>query len=117
MANTQLLRIVFAAIGSFVLFAALIFMPFAPLPIAAIGLSFGMGQAVIAAVLTAIMTAIILSPPLAIVFAITFLAPTVLLVRQALLSRQDADGRFIFFPLQQLILLTVGVTALGTTLL
>ena len=117
MANTQLLRIVFAAIGSFVLFAALIFMPFAPLPIAAIGLSFGMGQAVIAAVLTAIMTAIILSPPLAIVFAITFLAPTVLLVRQALLSRQDADGRFIFFPLQQLILLTLGVTALGTTLL
>ena len=117
MANTQLLRIVFAAIGSFVLFAALIFMPFAPLPIAAIGLSFGMGQAVIAAVLTAIMTAIILSPPLAIVFAITFLAPTVLLVRQALLSRQDADGRFIFFPLQQLILLTLGVTALGTALL
>lgn len=117
MANTQLLRIVFAAIGSFVLFAALIFMPFAPLPIAAIGLSFGMGQAVFAAVLTTMMTAIILSPPLAIVFVITFLAPTVLLVRQALLSRQGADGRFIFFPLQQLILLTLGVTALSTALL
>lgn len=117
MANTQLLRIVFAAIGSFVLFAALIFMPFAPLPIAAIGLSFGMGQAIITAVLAAVMTAIILSPPLAIVFAITFLAPTVLLVRQALLSRQDAEGRFIFYPLQQLILLTLGMTGIGAVLL
>ena len=97
MANTQLLRIVFAAIGSFVLFAALIFMPFASLPIAAIGLSFGMGQAVITAVLAAVMTAIILSPPLAIVFAITFLAPTVLLVRQALLSRQDAEMAALSF--------------------
>jgi hypothetical protein len=116
MANTQLLRIVFAAIGSFMLFAALIFMPFAPLPIAAIGLSFGMGQAVLAAVAAAIITAIILTPSLAIVFAITFLAPTVFLVRQALLSRQDEDGHFIFFPLQQLILLTLGMTGLGAVL-
>ncbi|MDA8625129.1 YybS family protein [Alphaproteobacteria bacterium] len=117
MANTQLLRIVFAAIGSFVLFAALIFMPVAPAPVAAIGLSFGVAQAVMVSALAIIMTAIILSPPLAIVFAITFLVPTVVLVRQALLSRQDESCDYIFFPLQQLILLALGMTAIGTILL
>ena len=117
MANTQLLRVVLAAIGSFVLFAALIFMPFAPVPVAAIGLSFGVAQAVMVSALAIIMTAIILSPPLAIVFAITFLVPTVVLVRQALLSRQAKNGDFVFFPLQQLILLTLGMTGIGTILL
>jgi hypothetical protein len=117
MANTQLLRIVFAAIGSFVLFAALIFMPFAPLPIAAIGLSFGIGQAIATAVLATVITAIILSPPLALVFAITFLAPTVFLIRQALLSRQDDEGRFYFYPLQTLILLTLILTGSGAVMM
>ena len=117
MANTQLLRIVFAAIGSFVLFAALVFMPFAPLPVAAIGLSFGITQAVITAVVAAVLTAIILSPPLAIVFAITFLAPTLVLVRQGLLSRQTADGKFVFFPLTQMIVLALAMTGIGTFLI
>ena len=117
MANTQLLRIVFAAIGSFVLFAALIFMPFAPVPVAAIGLSFGVAQAAMVAALAIMMTAIILSPPLAMVFAITFLVPTIVLVRQALLSRQAANGHYIFFPLTQLIMLTLGMTGIGASLL
>jgi hypothetical protein len=117
MANTQLLRIVFAAIGSFVLFAALIFMPFAPVPVAAIGLSFGVVQAAMVAALAIMMTAIILSPPLAMVFAITFLVPTIVLVRQALLSRQAANGDYIFFPLTQLIMLTLGMTGIGASLL
>lgn len=117
MANTQLLRIVFAAIGSFVLFAALIFMPFAPVPVAAIGLSFGAAQAAMVAALAIMMTAIILSPPLAMVFAITFLVPTIVLVRQALLSRQAANGDYIFFPLTQLIMLTLGMTGIGASLL
>ena len=117
MANTQLLRIVFAAIGSFVLFAALIFMPFAPVPVAAIGLSFGVAQAAMVAALAIMMTAIILSPPLAMVFAITFLVPTIVLVRQALLSRQAANGDYIFFPLTQLIMLTLGMTGIGASLL
>ncbi len=115
MANTQLLRIVFAAIGSFVLFAALIFMPFAPVPVAAIGLSFGVAQAAMVAALAIMMTAIILSPPLAMVFAITFLVPTIVLVRQALLSRQAANGDYIFFPLTQLIMLTLGMTGIGAS--
>jgi hypothetical protein len=117
MANTQLLRIVFAAIGSFVLFAALIFMPFAPVPVAAIGLSFGVAQAIMVSALAIIMAAIILSPALAIVFAISFLVPTVVLVRQALLSRQADDGAYIFFPVQQLIVLALGMTGIGTGLL
>ena len=117
MANTQLLRIVFAAIGSFVLFAALIFMPFAPVPVAAIGLSFGVAQAIMVSALAIIMAAIILSPALAIVFAISFLVPTVVLVRQALLSRQADDGAYIFFPVQQLIVLALGMTGIGTDLL
>jgi hypothetical protein len=63
------------------------------------------------------MTAIILSPPLAMVFAITFLVPTIVLVRQALLSRQAANGHYIFFPLTQLIMLTLGMTGIGASLL
>ena len=62
------------------------------------------------------MTAIILSPPLAIVFAITFGSDRIA-CPAALLSRQDAEGRFIFYPLQQLILLTLGMTGIVAVLL
>ena len=117
MANAQLLRIAFAAIGSFMLFAVLIFMPFAPLPIALIGLSFGVAQAILVAAVTALLTGLILTPPLALVFLITFLVPTVILLRQALMSRATDDDGFSFFPLQKIILLALGMTGLGTAFL
>ena len=117
MAQTQLLRIILAAIGGFVLFAAIFLMPFAALPLAAVGLAYGMTQAFFVALATVALTAFILTPPLAIVFAISFLLPTLILVRQALLSRQNEDGGYQFFPLDSLILLTLAMTGLGTVLI
>ncbi len=117
MAQTLLLRIILAAIGSFVLFAAIFLMPFSALPLAAIGLAYGVAQAFLVAVAAALLTAIILTPPLAIVFAISFLLPTVLLVRQSLLSRQLNNGGYQFFPLDNLILLALAMTGLGTVLI
>ena len=108
MAQTHMLRIILAAIGSFVLFAAIFLMPFASLPVAAVGL---------VALTASVITAVILTPALAIIFAISFLLPTVLMVRQSLLSRQQADGSYQFFPLHSLILLCLSMTGLGTVLI
>ena len=117
MAQTPMLRIVLAAIGSFVLFAAIFLMPFASLPLAAVGLAYGVTQAFLVALTATVITAIILTPPLAIVFAISFLLPTLLLVRQSLLSRAQDDGSYQFFPLSSLILLCLSMTGLGTVLI
>jgi hypothetical protein len=95
-----------------------------------IGLAYGAAQAAMVAVATLIISSVIMGPPLAIVFFIVFLAPTFVLVRQALLSRpreteevsrpQETDEKsapsFVFYPLQKLILLVLSLTGLGTVL-
>ena len=130
MTQSLLLRISVAAISSFVLFAAIFTLPFAALPMAYIGLAYGAAQAAMVAVATLIISSVIMGPPLAIVFFIVFLAPTFVLVRQALLSRpreteevsrpQETDEKsapsFVFYPLQKLILLVLSLTGLGTVL-
>ncbi len=116
MTQTLLLRIIMAAIGSFMLFAALFSLPFAALPMAYIGLSYGIAQAAMVAVGALALTAILLAPSLAIIFALMFLVPTLVLVRQALLSRQMEDGQFEFFPLEKLIVMTLAITGFGTLL-
>lgn len=116
MTQALLLRIIMAAIGSFMLFAALFSLPFAALPMAYIGLAYGVTQAALVGLGALALTGILLSPSLAFVFALMFLAPTLVLVRQALLSRPLADGAFEFFPLQRLILLTLAMTGCGTAL-
>ena len=123
MTQALLLRIILAATSSFVLFAAIFTLPFAALPMAYIGLAYGAAQAAMVAVATVIISGVILGPSLAIVFFFLFLLPTFVLVRQALLSRaQDSDPKaeaaptFVFYPLQNLILLTLAMTGLGTLL-
>jgi hypothetical protein len=130
MTQALLLRIIVAATSSFVLFAAIFTMPLAALPMAYIGLAYGAPQAAMVAVATLIISSVIMGPPLAIVFFIVFLAPTFVLVRQALLSRpreteevsrpQETDEKsapsFVFYPLQKLILLVLSLTGLGTVL-
>lgn len=130
MTQALLLRIIVAATSSFVLFAAIFTMPLAALPMAYIGLAYGAAQAAMVAVATLIISSVIMGPPLAIVFFIVFLAPTFVLVRQALLSRpreteevsrpQETDEKsapsFVFYPLQKLILLVLSLTGLGTVL-
>lgn len=117
MANTLLLRIILAAIGTFVLFAALIFLPFAGLPIAAIGLAYGITQAALVAVASMIMLGLFIAPSLAIAFGILFAAPILITLRQALLSRQTEDGAYVFYPLDRLILLVIGMCSIGTILI
>jgi hypothetical protein len=86
MANNLLLRIILAAIGTFVLFAALIFLPFAGLPMAAIGLAYGVTQAIIVALVTMALMGVLLAPSLSIAFGFVFAVPIVVALRQALLS-------------------------------
>ena len=117
MTQSLLLRISVAAISSFVLFAAIFTLPFAALPMAYIGLAYGLGPAVMVAGLAVVLTSVLLSPPLAIVFTIVFLLPSFAVVRQALLSRAvpaPQGPKFVFYPLQSLILMTLAITAVGT---
>ena len=117
MTQTLLLRIIMAAIGSFILFAAIFSLPFAALPMAYIGLTFGITQAGLVAVGAIALTALLMAPSLAIIFTIMFLAPTLVLVRQALLSRAMDDGTYEFFPLEKLIVLALAMTGIGTLLI
>tara|TARA_B110000971_G_scaffold221712_1_gene270108 strand:- start:1087 stop:2037 length:951 start_codon:yes stop_codon:yes gene_type:complete len=119
MTQALLLRITVAATSAFVLFAAIFTLPFAALPMAYVGLAYGATQAALVAGVTLLITGIILGPPLAITLLIVFLLPTYILVRQALLSRAQVANEedaptFVFYPLRNLILLTLAVSALGT---
>lgn len=116
MTQRLLLRIFVAAISSFVLFAALFSLPFSALPIAFIGLAYGVAQGALVALGVLILAATIMAPALAIIFAIVFAVPTIVLIRQALLSRQLKDGTYEFYPLQKLILLALAMTGIGTIL-
>ena len=117
MANTLLLRVILAAIGTVVLFAALIFLPFAGLPMAAIGLAFGLTQAALVALVAIGLLWLLLAPSLAIAFGFLFAAPILVTLRQALLSRQNEDGSFAFYPIDRLILLVVAMCSIGSVLI
>lgn len=117
MANRLLLRIILAAIGTFVLFAAIILLPFAGLPMAAIGLAFGVGQAALVALVSMFLIGFLTAPSLAFAFAFLFAAPLLIALSQALLSRQNDDGSFSFYPLHRLILLVIGMCSFGAVLM
>lgn len=117
MANNLLLRIILAAIGTVVLFAALIFLPFAGLPMAAIGLAYGLMQAALVALVSMVLLWLLMAPSLAIAFGFLFAIPILATLRQALLSRQLADGSFEFYPLDRLILLVIALCSGGAALI
>lgn len=119
MTQALLLRITLAAISGFMLFAALFSLPFAALPIAYVGLAYGLVQAALVAGGTMLLTGLLLSPALALVFFLMFLLPSWVLIRQALLSRPvDAAGtRFEFYPLDRLIIVALVMAGIGTSLL
>ncbi len=116
MSQNPFLRNVLAAITSFVLFTAFITLPFAAVPIAAIGLAFGLGQAIVTGGLAVLMAAIIMRPPITIMLSIMFVVPTLILVRQALLSRRDNE-KYKFYPAHRLILAALAISALGASLM
>lgn len=115
------LRAVFAAIASFLMFAALISLPFAGVPIAYIGLCYGLGLAIAAAIMTGVLTSVLLSPVLGIVFTLVFLVPSLMLLRQSLLSRPVTGGGadraaagWEFYPADRLILMGGALAAVST---
>lgn len=111
------LRSFVSALGGFLLFGGVITLPFAGVPLAYVGLSYGFGQAVATAALTLLMAATLLSVPIAITYAVLIIGPVLFLIRQSLLSRQTEDEAFEFYPLDKLILLGLAITAGGTVLI
>lgn len=116
MANNLLLRIILAAIGTIVLFAALIFLPFAGLPMAAIGLAYGVMQAALIALVAMVLLWVLMAPSLAIAFGFLFALPILVTLRQSLLSRRLEDGSFAFYPIDRLILLVIAMCGTGAVL-
>ena len=121
MSQSRPLRCVLAAIASLVLYAGLVTLPFAAVPVAAIGLAFGLADAAIAAAFAILLTGFLLTPSMAIIFAVFLLLPTLALLRRALMSRPAAkageDGEagdgFSFYPPRFLIEDTLLMTAAG----
>ena len=117
MLQSRLLRTAIAAILSFLLFAGFLTLPFAAIPVAAIGLAFGLAEAALVAAFVLLLTGILLTPTLAISFAILLILPVMWLVRMALLSRPMADGEptgFAFYPADRLMLIAMAIVSVGT---
>lgn len=83
---------------------------FVQLPIMLAGLTMGLAAALIAAATATVLSALIVGPLPALIYAIAFALPSILVVRQALLSRQDQAGLAWYPPgsiLAQLTLMVV----------
>ena len=125
MFQSRPLRTVIAAILGFLLFIGFITLPFAAIPVAAIGLAFGLGEAVLVAALTLLLTGLLASPALAFSFAILLVLPILFLVRMALLSRPrdpgdtktPQNGQYVFYPAQRLALIAMAIAGLGALIM
>lgn len=118
MFQSRPLRTAIAAILGFLLFIGFITLPFAAIPVAAIGLTFGLAEAVLVAAFTLLLTGLLASPPLAISFAILLILPILFLVRMALLSRPlDDSGQYVFYPAHRLMLMAMAIGGLGAAVM
>ncbi|MGI9510906.1 MAG: hypothetical protein ACR2QJ_16320 [Geminicoccaceae bacterium] len=97
-------------------FELALFSLFAPLPLMWVGLTTGLAAAIIAVVTAVVLNLLMVGPLSTFAFALTIAAPALLLVRQALLSRQTPDG-LVWYPpgmiLAQLCLLAIGGLAVA----
>lgn len=89
---------------------------FVQLPMILVGLTMGLSAALIAAATATVLSALIAGPMPALIFVIAFALPSLLVVRQGLLSRQDQTG-LVWFPpgliLAQLTVMAVLTLALA----
>jgi hypothetical protein len=112
MPASQLLLAVGAGLTGAILFAtllsgslwALALSYLAPLPLFVAGLAFGVGGVAVAAASASIAMATAGGFAIGLTFAITYAAPTLIMTRQALLHREDAEGRTVWFPAGSLVL-------------
>jgi len=93
---------------------AMVFAYVAQLPLFLAGLSLGAGASAIAAGVAAVVMLARGGVAFAMIFALLFLLPVVLLVRQALLARQTADGATEWYPAG---MLAGWLTGIGAALL
>jgi hypothetical protein len=83
----------------------------APLPLFAMGLGAGLISAATAGAAATALVGLIAGLIPALTFAALLVVPAVLLVRQALLSRIDADGRLEWYPPGRLVMWLTGIGA------
>lgn len=90
---------------------------FVQLPLMLAGLTMGLAAALIAIVTAVTVSALIAGPLPAMIFAIAFALPVLLVVRQALLSRQDQQHGVVWYPpgliLAQLTVMAITALALA----
>ena len=97
--------------------ALIVTTPLSGLPLAFIGLSYGLLQASFVALITVSLIAFI-SPMLAFSLGLMMFAPTLLLLRFALLSRAIPDSSdYEFYPFGHLILWATAITSIGSATL
>lgn len=83
----------------------------APLPLFAMGLGAGLISAATAGATATALVGLIAGLIPALTFAALLVAPAVVLIRQALLSRIDADGRLEWYPPGRLVMWLTGIGA------
>lgn len=96
------------AVGSV---GAIIFCYLAPLPLFAMGLGAGLISAATAGATATALVGLVAGLIPAVSFGVIFVAPVVMLVRYALLSRIDAQGRLEWYPVGRLLMWLVGAGA------
>ena len=117
LSRTNTKHLFFAVISSIVLSALIVTTPLSGLPLAFIGLSYGLLQASFVALITVSLIAFI-SPMLAFSLGLMMFAPTLLLLRFALLSRAIPDSSdYEFYPFGHLILWATAITSIGSAAL
>ena len=79
-------------------FALVLLSYFVQLPLMLAGLTMGLAAAMVAALSATLVSGFIAGPLAAVIFAIAFALPSVWVVRQALLSRQDPGAGLIWYP-------------------
>ncbi|MEZ5935522.1 MAG: DUF2232 domain-containing protein [Alphaproteobacteria bacterium] len=79
-------------------FALILVSYFVQLPMMLAGLTMGLAAAIVAALAAIVLSALIGGMLAALIFAVAFALPALLVVRQALLSRQDPEAGLVWYP-------------------
>jgi hypothetical protein len=117
MPASQMLLAVGAGLTGAILFAtllsgslwALALSYLAPLPLFVAGLALGVGWAAVAAASASLAMAAAGGFAIGLTFAVTYAAPALIMTRQALLRREDTEGRTIWYPAGALVLSLAGL--------
>ena len=97
-------------------FGALILAYIAPLPLFLVGLGLGLQGTVVAVIVVGILSFPLAGPTYAIIQALVYGLPIIILCRQALLSRSNSHGQIIWYPGGMLLIWLAGIAMAGLLL-